>query len=104
MGRCAKGPDLIDVHSHIQLCEAEASLRCGRDCSSCAWDVKTTEKAVFVHGLQIIPHLDLLMIAVVTGVRWYLIVGEGAEKREPFCTVGGNEDWCSPCGKEYGIS
>ena len=23
-------------------------------------------------------------------------------KREPFCTVGGNADWCSHCGKQYG--
>ena len=30
--------------------------------------------------------------------------GEVVEKREPECTVGGNEDWCSHCGKQYGIS
>ena len=23
------------------------------------------------------------------------------EKGEPFCTVGGNADWCSHCGKQY---
>ena len=23
-------------------------------------------------------------------------------KGEPFCTVGGNADWCSHCGKQYG--
>ena len=26
------------------------------------------------------------------------------EKREPLCTVGGNENWCSHYGKEYGGS
>ena len=26
------------------------------------------------------------------------------EKREPLCTVGGNADWCSYWGKQYGIS
>ena len=26
------------------------------------------------------------------------------EKREPYCTVGGNIDWCSHGGKQYGIS
>ena len=26
------------------------------------------------------------------------------EKREPKCTVGRNADWCSHCGKQYGIS
>ena len=25
--------------------------------------------------------------------------GEGVEKGERFCTVGGNADWCSHCGK-----
>ena len=28
--------------------------------------------------------------------------GEDVEKREPFCTVGGNANWCSHCGKQYG--
>ena len=23
------------------------------------------------------------------------------EKGEPFCTIGGNADWCSHCGKQY---
>ena len=31
-------------------------------------------------------------------------VGEDVEKRDPYCTVGGNEDWYSHCGKQYGIS
>ena len=30
--------------------------------------------------------------------------GEVMEKREPECIVGGNADWCSHCGKQYGIS
>ena len=29
-------------------------------------------------------------------------VGENVEKGELFCTVGGNADWCSHCGKQYG--
>ena len=28
--------------------------------------------------------------------------GEGAEKREPYYTVGGNENWCNQGGKQYG--
>ena len=28
-------------------------------------------------------------------------VGEDAEKGEHFCTVGGNENWCSHSGKQY---
>ena len=26
------------------------------------------------------------------------------EKGEPFCTIGGNEDWCSHCGNSMEIS
>ena len=26
------------------------------------------------------------------------------EKREPSCTASGNADWCSHCGKQYGVS
>ena len=29
-------------------------------------------------------------------------VGEVVKKGEPFCTVGGNADWCSHCGKQCG--
>ena len=31
-------------------------------------------------------------------------VGEDVEKREPLYTVGGNVNWCSHCGKQYGRS
>ena len=29
-------------------------------------------------------------------------VGKDVEKREPSYTVGGNVNWCSHCGKQYG--
>ena len=28
--------------------------------------------------------------------------GEDVEKGEPLCSVGGNADWRSHCGKQYG--
>ena len=28
-------------------------------------------------------------------------VGEDVEKRKNFCTVGGNANWCSHCGKQW---
>ena len=31
-------------------------------------------------------------------------VGEDMKKREPLYTVGGNVNWCSHCGKQYGGS
>ena len=30
--------------------------------------------------------------------------GEDVEKGEPSYTVGGNADWCSHCGKQYGVT
>ena len=41
----------------------------------------------------------------ITPVRMVIIdkstsSGEAVEKGEPFCTIGGNEDWCSHCGKQ----
>ena len=50
------------------------------------------------------------MIYNLTPVRMAIInkstnkFGEDVEKREPMCTVGENADWCSHCGKQYGIS
>ena len=29
-------------------------------------------------------------------------VGEDVKKREPFCTLGGNVNWCSHYGKQHG--
>ena len=28
--------------------------------------------------------------------------GEDVEKGEPFCTIGGNAEWCRNFGKQYG--
>ena len=30
--------------------------------------------------------------------------GEGVDKREPSCTVSGNVNWYSHCGRQYGVS
>ena len=46
-----------------------------------------------------------------TSVRWLKLttqertgVGKDAEKGEPSCTVGGNANWCSHSGEQYGDS
>ena len=31
-------------------------------------------------------------------------IGEDADEGEPFCTAGGNANWCSHSGKQYGGS
>ena len=60
--------------------------------------------------------LGIREIQIKTTVRYHLTpvrvaninkstnVGEDAEKRESWYIVGGNADWCSHCGKRYGMS
>ena len=45
-------------------------------------------------------HLSLVRIAIIKSTRF----GEDVEEREPSGTIGGNADWCSHCGKQYGGS
>ena len=47
-------------------------------------------------------HLTQVRVSNITNQQTN--VGEDAEKREPSYIVGGNADWCSHCGKQYGIS
>ena len=49
------------------------------------------------------------MIYHLTPAEWLSLINpqttgadEDVEKGEPFCTVGGNVDWYSHCGKQYG--
>ena len=56
--------------------------------------IKTTMKYLSPHTSQNVCHQSLQIIST----------GEDAEKREPSCTVGGNANWCSRDGEEYGGS
>ena len=62
--------------------------------------------------------LIIIEMQIKTTVRYHLIqvrmafiksstiinAGEGVEKRESSYTVGGNVNWCSPYGEQYGGS
>ena len=45
-------------------------------------------------------HLTPVRMAIINKSK--TSAGEDVEKEEPLCTVGGNADWCSHCGKQYG--
>ena len=45
-------------------------------------------------------HLAPVRMAIINNHQ--TSVGEGVEKGEHFCAVGGNADWSSHCGKQYG--
>ena len=49
-------------------------------------------------------HLKTVRIAEINNTRNNRCVGKNMEKGEPFCTVGGNANWCSHSGKQYGGS
>ena len=46
---------------------------------------------------DITPHLSEWL----PSINQQTSASEDVEKGEPFCTVGGNADWCSHCGKQY---
>ena len=47
-------------------------------------------------------HLTLVRMAIIK--KSTINAGEGMEKREPSYTVGGNVNWYSPYGEQYGGS
>ena len=49
-------------------------------------------------------HLTLLRMAIIKKSPKKVNAGEGVEKREPSCTVGGNVNRYSHCGEQYGGS
>ena len=49
-------------------------------------------------------HLIPVRMTVIKNTTNNKFVGEDVEKREHLYTVGGNEDWCGHCGKQYGDS
>ena len=53
------------------------------------------------HQNDVRRHLTLVRMAKIKNTRnkcW-----QGCEKKESSCTLGGNANWCSHSGKEYGV-
>ena len=48
-------------------------------------------------------HLTPARIAIIKKATT-IIAGAGAEKKEPYYTIGGNVNWYNHCGKQYGAS
>lgn len=69
------------------------------------WHVKRCSMSLITWEVQMETTMryDLAPVTTVrmASIKWQEIasIGEDVEKREPWCTVGGDINWCGHCGK-----
>ena len=77
--------DIQRAQRHMKRCSASLAIR--------DMQIKTTLRY----------YLTPVRMAIIKTYQT-TCAGKDVEEKEPFYSVGGNADWCSHCGKQYGIS
>ena len=84
-----------DLNRHFSLEEYKWAIAIWKDIQH----HKLSQKRKLKSHLNTISHLSEWLLSI---NQQTTSSGEDVEKGEPFCTVGGNADWWSHCGKQYG--
>ena len=97
-------PDGREVWGRMDTCICMAeSLCCSPETITTLLIIYTPKQSKKLKEITMKCHLTPVRMASLKSLQ-RTNAGEGIEKREPSYIVGGNESWCSHCGKQYGSS
>ena len=91
---------LSPSHPSLTIPKDTESWRGGRSHCQCSAEHEFSRAPAFLHISWARHWLPVVVNCLFKDV--YLNGGDGVEKREPSCTLGGNVSWCKHYGEQYG--